>query len=146
MMSDRIEVEITFEDGKLEYTQQLMDAMWEQVQLQSFPVDGVFAFEYKDERHGIVDLLCYLDMVNEQLRNEGPEAIIEAVLELINSAYMGDDEFMLVGKVIDLYAVELNGRAGLVFRTIVLDGHKELEEMLLLREVAQTLFPVPKPE
>jgi hypothetical protein len=141
-----MEVEVTYVDGQLEYTQELMDAMWGQVQLQAFPVNGTFAFEYQNEHHGVVDLLCYLEMVNEELRNQGPEKIIEAVLELINSAYMGDDEFMLVGKVIDLYAVELNGHAGLVFRTIVLDGKKPLEEMLMLREVAKNLFPVPQPE
>lgn len=146
MMTDRIEVEVTYKDGQLEYTQELMDAMWEQVRLQAFPVSDMFSFEYKQERHGIVDLLCYMDMVNEELRSKGPEAIIEAVLELINSAYMGDDEFMIVGKVIDLYAVELNNRAGLVFRTIVVDGSKPLDEMLAIREVAQTLFPVPQPE
>ncbi|MGZ4122607.1 MAG: hypothetical protein ACXVOI_05270 [Tumebacillaceae bacterium] len=147
-MSDQVLVEVSFdEDGKIQFDQALMNAMWQPSRLLPHPVDGVHAFEYKNEHIGLTDLLCFMDELSAELRQQGPEQIIEVMLELINSVYIGDQEnFMLIGRVYDIYAVELDGRNGLVFRTVVFDSRKEIEEILMIREVAKELFPVPQPE
>jgi len=139
------EVVVAFEDGKLKYDQTFMNVMWEPSRLLPHPVDGVWSFEYKGEEFGIVDLLCYLDEMNQELREKGPEAIIESVLDLINQVFIGDESFVLIGRCVDLYAIELDGRVGMVFRTLVLDNGRDVQEMLMLREIAKTLFPVPQP-
>jgi hypothetical protein len=146
LMSDQVFVEVSFDDGTLNFTPELMQAMWEPTRLVPYPVDGTFAFDYKGERFGVADLLCYMDQLTKELRDQGPEKIIEQVLELINSVYIGDEDFTLIGRCVDLYAVELDGRAAIVFRTLILDGRKEVEEMLLIREVVKSMFPVPNPE
>jgi len=143
---DQVFVEVSFEDGKVQFDQAFMTAMWQPSRLEPHPVGDVYAFEYQGRTYGIVDLLCCLDEVSQELREKGPEAIIEAVLELINQVYIGDESFTLIGRCADLYGIELNGRAGIVFRTVVMDTEKTVEEMLMLREVAQSLFPVPNPQ
>jgi hypothetical protein len=145
-MSDQVFVEVSFDEGKIQFDQALMNAMWQPSRLLPHPVEGVYAFEYKDEHIGVVDLLCFMDELSANLREQGPEKIIETMLELINAVYIGDEKFILIGRVYDIYAVELNGRNGLVFRSVVFDSRKELEEILMIREVARELFPVPQPE
>jgi hypothetical protein len=146
-VSDQHSVDVHFEDGRLVFDHELMIMMWGQVNLRPYLVNGTYSFEYKGEVFGIVDLLCYLDELHPDLRAKGPEAIIEAILELINSVYLGDEEMTLIGRCLDLYAVEMDdGRNCLVFRTMVLDAGKTVEEMLMLREVAKELFPIPQPE
>jgi len=139
-------IRVNMTGGEIDFDQNFMNVMWEESRLQPFPVDGLFSFEVKDERFGITDLLCFLEDVNEDLREKGPEAIIEALLELINSVYIGDETIALIGRVTDIYAVELSNRAGLVFRTVIVDSQRSIEEMLEIREVAKTLFPVPEPQ
>ncbi|KEO83633.1 hypothetical protein [Tumebacillus flagellatus] len=148
-MSDnqnQITVEVTMENGQVQFGQSLMTAMWEPTRLIPYAVDGLYSFEYKDQTYGIVDLLCRLDELNEDLRAQGPEKIIETILELINSVYIGDESLVLIGRCMDLYAVEMQGRNCIVFRTIIMGADKSVEEMIGLRDVGQTLFPVPQPE
>ncbi|HEU4963023.1 MAG TPA: hypothetical protein VFV52_04050 [Bacilli bacterium] len=146
-MADQINIQLTFEQGKLVINQDLMNAMWEPTRLAPHPVESGYNFDFKEERFGIVDLLCYLDEVKQDLRDQGPEAIITSVIELINSAYIGDENLLLVGRCMDIYGIEDKGRTGIVFRTVVLDARdKTMEDMLEIREAAQTLFPVPQPE
>lgn len=148
-MSDnqnQITVEVTMKDGQVQYGSSLMTAMWEQTRLIPYAVDGHYSFEYKGNTYGLVDLLCYLDELTADLRAQGPDRIIETILELINSVYIGDETMVLIGRCMDLYAVELQGRNCLVFRTIIMDSEKSMDEMLGLRDVGQTLFPVPQPE
>jgi hypothetical protein len=145
-MSDPNTVDISFNGNEVEYNQDFMDAMWVESGLIPYAVEHAYSFDAKGERVGIVDLLCPLENLTPELRDKGPEAIIEAVLELLASVYIGNDEVVFVGKVLDLYAVEVNNRAGIVFRTIVLDGGKQIEEIMEIREIGMTLFPVPHPE
>ena len=139
-------VHVSFNGNQVEYNQEFMDAMWEQSGLIPYAVEHVYSFEAKGERIGLVDLLCPLENLTPELRDQGPEAIIEAVLELLASVYIGNDEVVFVGKVLDLYAVEVNNRAGIVFRTIIVDNSKDIEEIMEIREIGKTLFPVPNPE
>lgn len=149
-MSDKdknqVTVEVTMENGQVQFGQSLMVAMFEQTRLVPYAVNDVYSFEYKGKTFGIVDLLCYLDELNSELRAAGPEKIIETILELINSVYIGDESMMLIGRCMDLYGIELQGRNCIVFRTIILGANNSVEEMIALREVGQTLFPVPQPE
>jgi hypothetical protein len=145
-MSDQVFVEVSFDEGKIQFDQALMNAMWQPSRLLPHPVEEVYAFEYKEENIGLTDLLCFMDELSGDLRAQGPDKIIETLLELINSVYIGDEKFILIGRVYDIYAVELNGRNGLVFRTVVFDSKKSLEEILMIREVAKELVPVPHPE
>ncbi|MFD2171716.1 hypothetical protein [Tumebacillus lipolyticus] len=144
-MSDQVNVEVTFQDGKVLFDQALMGAMWSPSRLLPHPVEGKYQFEHEGERFGIVDLLCYLDEVSQDLRAQGAEAVIEAVLSLIQSVYIGDESTVLIGSVLDLYGIESNGRAGIVFRTIILSHQKEVEEIMKIREVGKLQFPVPQP-
>lgn len=142
----QVTVEVTMENGQVQFSQSLMVAMWEQTRLVPYPVQDLYSFEYKDQRLGIVDLLCKLDELTSELRAAGPERMIETILELINSVYIGDDSMMLIGRCMDLYAIELQGSNCIVFRTIIMGTDRSVEEMLAIREVGQTLFPVPQPE
>jgi hypothetical protein len=143
---DQISVEVTFQDGQLVFNREFMQAMWEPIRLLPHPVDGVYQFQVEGENIGIVDLLCFLDEVKQELREKGPEAIVEAVLGLINAVYIGDESKVLIGKVLDLYGIEYEGRAGIVFRTVVLSHDKGLKEIQKIREIGKALYPVPKPE
>ncbi|PWK10258.1 hypothetical protein [Tumebacillus permanentifrigoris] len=142
----QVTVEVTMENGQVQFGQSLMVAMWEQTRLVPYPVQDLYEFAYKGQRLGIVDLLCRLDELTPELRDAGPEQIIETILELINSVYIGDESTMLIGRCMDLYAIELQGSNCIVFRTIIMDTNKSVEEMLAIRELGQTLFPVPQPE
>ncbi|MBL0386622.1 hypothetical protein JJB07_08160 [Tumebacillus sp. ITR2] len=148
-MSDnqnQIEVEVMMENGQVQFGQSLMVAMWEPTRLVPYPVNDVYSFTHKGKTYGIVDLLCQLDELTPELRDQGAEKIIETILELINSVYIGDESMVLIGRCMDLYAVELQGRNCIVFRTILMGSNESVEEMLALRDVGQTLFPVPQPE
>jgi hypothetical protein len=142
----QVNVEVTMENGQVQFDHALMTAMWEQTRLVPYPVNDLYFFEHKGQRLGIVDLLCRLDELTPELREAGPEQIIETILELINSVYIGDESMVLIGRCMDLYAVELQGSNCIVFRTIIMGTDKSVEEMIAIREVGQTLFPVPQPE
>ncbi|ASS76319.1 hypothetical protein CIG75_16105 [Tumebacillus algifaecis] len=145
-MSDQINVEVTIKDGKVIFNEEMMLAMWAPSRLLPHSVNGQFQFEVDGEHIGIVDLLCYLDEVNQGLRDQGPEAIVEAVLGLIGAVYIGDESDVLVGKVLDIYGIEFEGRAGIVFRTVVLSNQKDSAEIQKIREIGKLSFPVPQPE
>ncbi|TCP55588.1 hypothetical protein EV586_103241 [Tumebacillus sp. BK434] len=145
-MSDQIHVEVTFENGQIVFTDELMKAMWAPSRLTPHQVDGAYQYEVEGKNVGLVDLLCYLDEVSEGLRDQGPEKIVEAVLGLINAVYLGDEEYMLTGVVLDLYGIEYEGRAGIVFRTAVLSNQIDVEEIQKIREIGKIKHPVPQPE